>query len=89
MAYFLVNQCLRYYYVSMLINLILANIRFLSCSFFLFPVIPSNFFIITVVKEKVKVRLAPVISIRAPKTLAEEIMQTPPLVALKTIKTLS
>ena len=73
----------------MLINLLLANIRILSCSFFLFLVILGSFFIITVVKEKVKVKLASVISIRAPKTLTQEIRQTPPLIAIKTIKTLS
>ena len=49
----------------------------------------SNFLIIPVVREKIKVRLAPAIPIGAPKILAEEIMQTPPLVVLKTIKILS
>ena len=59
------------------------------CFFFLFFVILSNFFIISVVKEKIKVKLAPAIPIGAPTTLTEEIIQTPPLVVLKTIKTLS
>ena len=49
----------------------------------------SNFLIILVVREKIKVKLAPAIPVGAPSALAEEIMQTPPLVALKTIKTLS
>ena len=44
---------------------------------------------IPVVREKIEVKLAPAIPIGAPTTLAEEIIQTPPLVALKTIKTLS
>ena len=55
----------------------------------MFFVILSNFFIISVVKEKIKVKLAPAIPIGAPTTLTEEIIQTPPLVVLKTIKTLS
>ena len=45
----------------------------------------SNFLIILVVKEK----LAPAIPKGAPATLTEEIIQTPPLVAFKTMKTLS
>ena len=49
----------------------------------------SNFFIISVVKESIKIKLAPAIPIGAPTTLTEEIIQSPPLVALKTIKTLS
>ena len=49
----------------------------------------SNFLIIPVVREKIKVRLAPAIPIGAPKILAEEIMQTPQLAVLKTIKILS
>ena len=46
----------------------------------LFVVIFNNFLIIPVVKENIKVKLAPAISIGAPATLAEEIMQTPPLI---------
>ena len=48
----------------------------------------SNFFIIPVVQEKIRVKLAPAIRTSAPTTLTEEIIQTPPLVALRTIKTL-
>ena len=48
----------------------------------------SNFFIIPVVREKISVKLAPAIPTGAP-TLTEEIIQTPQLVALKTIKILS
>ena len=36
-----------------------------------------------------KVKLAPAIAIEAPAAFKEEIVQTPSLVALKTIKTLS
>ena len=49
----------------------------------------SNFFIIPVVKEKIKVKLALAIPTGAPTTLADEMIQTPLLVALKTIKILS
>ena len=49
----------------------------------------SNFLIIFVVKEKVKVKLAHAIQTGAPTTLADEMIQAPLLVALKTIKILS
>ena len=48
-----------------------------------------NVLIIPVVKGKIKVKLAPAISTGAPTTITEEIIQTLPLIALKTIKTLS
>ena len=47
------------------------------------------FLTIPVVREKIKVKLAPAIPIGAPTTVAEEIIQIPPLVAVKTIKILS
>ena len=47
----------------------------------------SNFLIIPVAKEKIKLKLAPAIPIGAP--LTDKIIQTPPFVALETIKTLS
>ena len=48
----------------------------------------SYFLTIFVVTKKIKVKLAPAILTGAPTTLADEITQTPPLVTLKTIKTL-
>ena len=45
--------------------------------------------IIPKVKEKTWVKLAPAIPIGAPTALTEEIIQTPPLVAERKIKTLS
>ena len=48
----------------------------------------SNFFIIPVVKKKNKVKRAPAIAIGAPTRLTDKKLQTPPLAALKTIKTL-
>ena len=49
----------------------------------------SNFVIIPVVKEKLKVKLALAIPTGAPTVLVKEMIDTPPLVALKTIKILS
>ena len=49
----------------------------------------SNFFIIPVVKENIKVKLALAIPTRTLKTLVKEMIDTPSLAALKTIKTLS
>ena len=73
----------------MLSSLILANIRILSSFFFLFLVILNNFLIIPVVREKIKVKLALAIRTGAPTTLADEMIQTPLTVAIKTIKILS
>ena len=75
--------------VSMLLSLLLANIRILSCFFFLFLVIFSNFLTTPVVREKIKVRLALAIPTGAPTILVNEIIDTLLLVALKTIKILS
>ena len=75
--------------VSMLLSLLLANIKILSCFFFLFLVIFSNFLTIPVVREKIKVKLALAIPTGAPTTLVNEQIDTPPVVALKTIKILS
>ena len=69
----------------MIFSLLLANIRILSCFFFLL----SNFLIIPVVREKIKVKLGLAIPTGAPATLVNEMIDTPPLVAPKTIKTLS
>ena len=55
----------------------------------MFLVIFSNFLTIPVVREKIKVKLALAIPTGAPTTLADEMIQTPLLVALKTIKILS
>ena len=49
----------------------------------------SNFFTIPAVREKIKVKLALVIPTEAPTTLVNKMIDTPPLVALKAIKTLS
>ena len=55
----------------------------------LFLVIRCNFFIIPVVREKMKVKLAFAIPAGALIPLVKEMIDIPPLVALKTNKTLS
>ena len=47
----------------------------------------TNILIIPDFREKIKVKLAPVISTGAATALTKKKIQTPPLVALKTIKT--
>ena len=54
--------------------------------FLFFLVIFSNFLTIPVVREKIKVKLALAIPTGAPTIVVNEIIDTPPLVALKTIK---
>ena len=73
----------------MLLSLLLSNIRILSCFFFLFVVVFSKLLTIPVVREKHKVRLALAIPTGAPTILVKEIIDTPLLVSLKTIKILS
>ena len=57
--------------------------------YLLFLVIFSKFLTIPVVREKIKVKLSTEIPTGAPTILVNEIIDTPQLVALKTIKTLS
>ena len=73
----------------MLFSLLLANIKILSCFFFLFLVIFSNVLAIPVIREKIRVKLAIAIPTGTPIILVNEIIDIPPLVVLKTIKTLS
>ena len=49
----------------------------------------SNFLIIPLVREKIRVKLALAILTGAPTTLVSKIIDTPPLVPLKAIKILS
>ena len=74
--------------VGMLLSLLLANIRILSCFFFLFLLMLNNFLII-LVREKIKVKLVLAIPAGAPIMLAVEMIQTPLLAALKIIKIVS
>ena len=73
----------------MLFNLRLADIKILLCFFFLFLVISKTFFIIPVARENTRVKLALTIPAGAPITLSKEILDTPPLAADKTIRSLS
>ena len=57
--------------------------------FFLFLVVFSNFLTIPVVREKIKVKIALAIPAGAPTILLNKIIDTPLIVALKTIKILS
>ena len=54
-----------------------------------FVVTFNNFFIIPVVEENIKVKLAYAIAAGIPITLVKEIILTPPLVTDKTIEVLS
>ena len=63
--------------VSMLLSLLLANIRILSCFFFLFLVIFNNVLSIPVVIAKNKVKLALAIPTGPPIILVNEIIDTP------------
>ena len=56
---------------------------------FFFLVIFNNFLTIPVVREKIKVKIALAITNGAPIILVNEIIDTPPVVALKIIKILS
>ena len=49
----------------------------------------NNFLIIPVIREKIKVELALAIPTGAPETLVKEMIDTPPVAALKIIKILS
>ena len=57
--------------------------------FFLFLVVLNNVLVLPVAKGKIKVKLAPAIPIGAPTALADKIIQTPPVVAERTINNLS
>ena len=61
----------------------------LLCFFFLFRVVFNNFFTILAVIENAKVKLALAIRTGALTTVANDAIETPPLVADKTIKDLS
>ena len=72
----------------MLLSLLLANLLIIML-FLLFPVLLSKFLIIPVVREKIRVKLALANPTGAPTTLVNEMIDTPPLFAPKTIKILS
>ena len=57
--------------------------------FLFFLVIFNNFFLIPVLREKIKVKIALAIPTGATAILVNEIIDTPPVAALKTIKIFS
>ena len=57
--------------------------------FLLVSCLLNNFLTIPVVREKIKVKLALAIPTGAPTTLVNEMIDTPPVVALKTINILA
>ena len=65
-----------------------SETKYLIMFFFLFLIL-SNFLIIPVVKERIKVEFALAISTRATIAVVKEIIDTPPFVAETTIKNLS
>ena len=65
-----------------------SETKYLIMFFFLFLIL-SNFLIIPVVKERIKVEFALAISTRATITVVKEIIDTPPFVAETTTKNLS
>ena len=71
---------------SILLNLLSGNISTLSCLSFLFLVIFSNFLMVPVARKKVKVKLALAIATGAPIVVVNEIIDIPPVAALKIIK---
>ena len=70
----------------MLLSLLLDNIRILLYFFYLFLVVLNNLVIIPAAKENTIVNPALVIPTGAPTTVAWETIQTPPVVAERTIK---
>ena len=75
--------------LSLLFNLLLANITILLCFFFLFLVAFNNFFTSPVHNENARLRFALVIPIGIPMTVASNAIEMLPLVIYRTIKDLS
>ena len=71
----------------MLLSLLLANNFYHAFSFW-FLLCLVIFFIIPVVREKIKVKLTVAIPAGAPTMLVNEMIDNPPVVVLKTIKIL-
>ena len=74
---------------SILLYLTLGSTSIWSSFFFFFIVVLNNFLMIPVVIEKIKVKLALAIPTGAPIVVVNEIIDIPPVVALKTINILS
>ena len=67
--------------VSLLFNLLLANITILLCFFFLFLVVFNSFFMIPVEIENTRLKLALAIPTGAPITVVNDAIEMIPAVA--------
>ena len=75
--------------LSMLFNLLLANITILLCFFSLLLIIFKNFFTNPVIIENARLQLALIIPTGAPITLANHAIEMLPVATDKTINDLS
>ena len=75
--------------LSIMFNLLLANIKILLCFFFLILVVFNNFCTNSVDNENVTLRIALAIPTIVPITVANYAIEMLPLVADKTIKDVS
>ena len=75
--------------LSMLFNLLVANITILLCFIFLFCVDFKNYFTIPVETENARLKIAFAIRTGSPITVANDAIEMLPFVAEKTIKNLS
>ena len=71
--------------LSILFNLLLANITILLCFFFLFLVVFNSFFTIPVQIENARLKLALAIPTGAPITVANDAIKMLPVVTDKTM----
>ena len=82
MANLIIYQRLRYF-AFYTVYLLLANITILLCFFFLFLLLLIIFFASSIYSENARLRLALVIAIGTPITVAKDAIETPPLVTDK------
>ena len=75
--------------LSMLFDLLLANITMLMCFLLLFLVVFNSFFMIPVEIENARLKLALIIPTGAPMTVANDAIEMLPVVTDKTINDLS
>ena len=88
MAYFAILNA-SYISLSMLFNLLLANIAILLCFFFLFLVVFNSFFTVPVKSENARLKLAFTIPTGAPVTVENDAIEMPPVITDKKINDLS
>ena len=76
-------------FLSMLFNLLLANITILLCFFCLFRIAINNFFTIPVIIQNARLNLALSVPTGAPVTVANDVIEMLPVVTDITINDLS